>query len=117
MSAIGSPFPGRAARLEVGVSKSKAKQTDVAIESNGMSAEDRLHTYVQRAISQAVYETLEDDGSVYAEIPGFAGVFANAPTQAECEQQLAEVLEDWVRLRLGWGRSIPVLDGVSLSKA
>ena len=75
----------------------------------------RLDTYIQAALAQAVYEELADDGSIYAEIPGFQGVWANAPTHEECRAELAEVLEGWLILRLEWQRPIPVVNGIDLS--
>ena len=47
---------------------------------------------------RAKYEILPDDKSYYGEIPGFEGVFANAPTLEECRGQLVEVLADWTIL-------------------
>jgi hypothetical protein len=35
-------------------------------------------------LRKARYEILADDGSFYLEIPGFDGVFANAPTLEDC---------------------------------
>ena len=60
-----------------------------------------------------MYEILSDR-SYYGEIPGFEGVFANAPTLEACRDQLQEVLEDWIVLGLRLGHSIPEIDGVHL---
>ena len=57
-----------------------------------------LHRYIQAAMRRAKYEILPDDDSYYGEIPGFEGVFANAPTLEECREQLVEVLADWTML-------------------
>src|SRR4051794_11302789 len=77
----------------------------------------RLLAYIQAALAQAVYEELADDGSVYGEIPGFQGVWANAPTQEACQIELAEVLEGWLTLCLEWQRPIPVVNGIDLMRA
>ncbi len=77
--------------------------------------ESILRRYVQAAIIQAVYEVLPDDGSFYGEIPDFQGVYANADTMEDCRIELAEVLEDWLTLRLSWHRPVPVVDGIDLS--
>ncbi|HEX9990680.1 MAG TPA: type II toxin-antitoxin system HicB family antitoxin [Chloroflexia bacterium] len=69
-------------------------------------------SYIQAALSQAVYEVLPDDGSIYGEIPGFQGVYANAETQEACAKELAEVLEEWLCIRLSRGRSVPVIPGI-----
>lgn len=75
-----------------------------------------LTEYIQAAMRKAKYEILEDDGSFYGEIPGFQGVYANAPTQEECEKELAEVLEGWILFRDSKDLDLPVVDGVSLSR-
>ncbi len=43
-----------------------------------------LTNYIQAAMHQAGYEILTDDNSFYGEIPGFQGVWANAPTLEAC---------------------------------
>jgi predicted RNase H-like HicB family nuclease len=71
--------------------------------------------YVEAAIKNAIYEVLEDDGSVYGEIPGFSGVYANGISHQDCSTELADVLDEWLQLRLTWGREIPIVDGIDLS--
>jgi len=39
-----------------------------------------LRQYIEAAMRRAKYEILQDDESYYGEIPGFDGVYANAPT-------------------------------------
>lgn len=70
--------------------------------------------YVQVAMRQARYETL-DDQTFYGEIPVLEGVYANAATLAECREQLREVLEGWIILGLRMGHRFPELNGLSLS--
>ena len=55
--------------------------------------------YIQRAIWDAEFEELED-GTIYAEIPGFQGVWAEGETIDETREELKEVLQEWVELRL-----------------
>lgn len=74
-----------------------------------------LTDYIQFAIKLAKYEILQDDKSFYGEIPGFQGVYANALTLEECREELLEVLEDWITLRLSKNLSIPVIGGMDLS--
>ena len=45
--------------------------------------------YLQAAMRRAVYEQLEDDKSYFGSIPGFQGVWGNAPTLEAC-RELAE---------------------------
>lgn len=48
--------------------------------------------YLQAAMRHATYERLAD-GSFYASIPGFQGVWADAQTLEACREELVEVLE------------------------
>lgn len=66
-------------------------------------------------MGRATYETLSDAGTVFGEIPGFDGVWANAATRAECERELQEVLEDWLLLGLKLGHQLPVIEGIDLN--
>ena len=66
--------------------------------------------YVRFAMQQARYEILADDGTYYAEIPGFRGVYANAPTFEACRKELEEVLEEWILLRVAKHLSLPAID-------
>ncbi|OLE51764.1 MAG: HicB family protein [Acidobacteria bacterium 13_1_20CM_3_53_8] len=59
-----------------------------------------LTNYIRAALHQARYEILPDDQSFYGEIPGFDGVYANAPTLEACREELAEVLEEWILFRI-----------------
>ena len=73
-----------------------------------------LTEYVRAALHKATYEILSD-GTFYGEIPGFQGVYANAPTLEECREQLQEVLEGWIVLGLRMGHLLPVVDGIELT--
>lgn len=74
-----------------------------------------LNAYLQAALRHAHYEILPDDGSYFGEIPVCRGVNATAPTLEECREQLAEVLEEWLFMRIHRHLSIPRIDGHSLS--
>ncbi|MEA1944847.1 MAG: type II toxin-antitoxin system HicB family antitoxin [Euryarchaeota archaeon] len=71
--------------------------------------------YVHAAMKKARYEILPDDGTFYAEIPGFDGVYANSDTLESCRDELEEVLEEWVLLRVRLGLPLPVVDGIGLT--
>jgi predicted RNase H-like HicB family nuclease len=58
-------------------------------------------------------EILEDDGTLYGEIPGSEGVWANAATLEECREELEEVLEGWIVLSLSKNLPLPTIDGIS----
>lgn len=59
-----------------------------------------LLTYLDTAMHQARYEILKDDGVYYGEIPACQGVYATATTLEACRDELAEVLEEWLLLRI-----------------
>ncbi len=73
-----------------------------------------LLAYIQTAMHHAHYEMLDEGEGFYGEIPPCQGVFANAPTLEGCRDQLAEVLEDWVLLRIARNLALPVIDGAEI---
>ena len=74
-----------------------------------------LTNYMRTALHYARYEILPDDGTFYGEIPQFNGVWANAPTLEECQEELAEVLEEWIFFRVSKNLPLPVIDGIELT--
>ena len=74
-----------------------------------------LLEYINAALRHARYEILKDDGTYYWEIPACNGVYANAATLEACREELREVLEEWVLLRVHRHLSLPVIDGVELT--
>ncbi len=74
-----------------------------------------LTKYIQTALRHAKYEILDDDGSFYGEISVCNGVFANASTLEECREQLEEVLEEWILLRVYKNLPLPEVDGIELT--
>lgn len=74
-----------------------------------------LTDYIRGALRHARYEILPDDGSFYGSIPGFAGVYANADSLEACQDELAEVLEDWILLSVSEHHPLPVIDGIDLA--
>ena len=67
--------------------------------------------YIEAALARATYEIIEDEEPYYGEIPGLRGVWASGKTLEECRQDLKEVIEGWIIVRLRKGLSIPPLDG------
>jgi predicted RNase H-like HicB family nuclease len=74
-----------------------------------------LTKYLEAAMRHAHYEILQDDGGYYGEIPECRGVYANAATLEQCRNELAEVLEDWLLLRLHQNLPLPAIDGLELT--
>jgi len=72
-----------------------------------------LSEYIQKALKKAQYKNLED-GTWFAEIPGFKGVWANANTVEQCRHELLEVLEEWLILKIRDHDPIPIIEGVEI---
>lgn len=72
-----------------------------------------LVEYIQKALDNAEYKKIED-GTWFAEIPGFKGVWANSKTVEECRKELVEVLEEWIILKIRDKDPIPTLDGIKI---
>jgi len=72
-----------------------------------------IFEYCQKAIERAEYKKL-DDGTWFAEVPGFKGVWANAETVEDCRRELITVMEEWIILKLRDGDAVPVVDGLSV---
>ena len=73
-----------------------------------------LIEYINAAIEKAEYKKL-DDGSWFAEIPGFEGVWANAKSVEECRKELIEVLDEWLILKFKDNDDVPVVKGIDLN--
>lgn len=69
--------------------------------------------YLAKALERARYELLED-GQFCATVPGLRGVIAVGRNVEECRRQLAEVVEEWVLVRVARGLGVPRLGGVSI---
>ena len=74
-----------------------------------------LTSYIKAAMRQASYEILPEDKTYYGEIPGFAGVYANSDTLEACRDELEEVLEEWILLRVSRNLPLPVIEGIELT--
>jgi predicted RNase H-like HicB family nuclease len=73
-----------------------------------------LVSYLDRAIETAIYETIEDEGTYWGEVPGLRGVWARHQTLEGCRHELREAVGDWVALRLRLGLEIPEIAGIRL---
>ena len=70
--------------------------------------------YLQGALRLARYELLEEEARFYGEVPACPGVYATASTLEGCREELAEVLEEWILLRVSRNLPLPVIDGIEL---
>ncbi len=73
-----------------------------------------LVRYIKAAMHRATYEPI-NDGTYFAEIPGFDGLWANAETLEATRDELEEVLEGWIILGLRLGHTLPVIDGIDVT--
>ena len=74
-----------------------------------------LTKYIEAAMRRAKYEILEDDGSFYGHAPDLPGSWANGPTLEECQEELQEVVEEWIMLSIAQHAPLPVIDGIELT--
>jgi predicted RNase H-like HicB family nuclease len=71
--------------------------------------------YAQKAARHAVARQL-GDGTWFAEIEGFSGVWSNEPSQKEALDALEEIVFEWVILKIkDQDRDIPVLESLDLN--
>jgi predicted RNase H-like HicB family nuclease len=69
--------------------------------------------YIEQALERARYEKLED-GSYCASVRGLRGVVAVGRTVKSCRAQLAEMVEEWILVRVSRGLAVPRLGGISV---
>ena len=67
-----------------------------------------LTNYIRAAMHKARYEILPADSTFYGEIPDFDGVYANADTLEDCREELEEILEEWILLRVSKNLPLPI---------
>jgi len=72
-----------------------------------------ISEYVSRALKKARYKKIKD-GSWFGSIKGFRGVWANGSSIENCRQELIEVLEEWLLLKIRDHDPVPQVDGVVL---
>jgi predicted RNase H-like HicB family nuclease len=69
--------------------------------------------YIGAALRRAKYELL-DNGTYMATVEGLLGVLATGETIEKCREDLIEVIEEWITIRLQRGLTIPDLDGYAV---
>jgi len=75
-----------------------------------------LTEYIDKAISKAVYDKLED-GTYCGKIPECPGTIAFGKTLYACQNELRSVLEGWLLVKLRHGDQLPIIAGIDLNKA
>ncbi|MFQ6071470.1 MAG: type II toxin-antitoxin system HicB family antitoxin [Methanosarcinales archaeon] len=74
-----------------------------------------LIEYINRAMSKAEYEKLED-GTYCGMIKECPGTIAFGKTLYECQKELRSVLEGWLIVKIRHGDTLPVIDGLDVNK-
>jgi predicted RNase H-like HicB family nuclease len=69
--------------------------------------------YIERALERARYELLPD-GTFAVTVRGLRGVVATGATLEACRRDLAEVVEEWLLVRVARGLDVPPLDGATV---
>jgi predicted RNase H-like HicB family nuclease len=67
-----------------------------------------LTDFIFNKLKEARYKVLED-GQYFGEIPSLKGIWATARDLESCREELQEVLEDWLVLKLRQGERVPGL--------
>jgi predicted RNase H-like HicB family nuclease len=67
-----------------------------------------IHQYIDEALHRASYSVV-DGNLCRATVAGLPGVIATGATLEACRDQLAEIVEEWVLVRVSRGLSIPRL--------
>jgi predicted RNase H-like HicB family nuclease len=73
-----------------------------------------LIDYINKALSKAEYDKLED-GSFSGRIPQCPGVIAFGNTLFECQKELESVLEGWLIVKIRHGDTLPVIDHLDIN--
>lgn len=80
-----------------------------------MRTQFAISGYIDRAMSQADYDKLED-GTFSGRIPDCPGVIAFGSSLRACEEELRSTLEDWLLVGFRMGHPLPIIDGIDLNK-
>jgi len=68
-----------------------------------------LVEYIEEALKRARYEIIEDDEPYYGEVTELPGVWATGKSLEECRENLRDVIDGWILVRIQKGLSIPRL--------
>ena len=74
-----------------------------------------LTEYINKAMSKAVYDKL-DDGSFSGKIPACFGVVAFGETLYHCQKELKSSLEGWLIVKIRHGDDLPIIDRLNLNR-
>ncbi|KFI34725.1 hypothetical protein HX99_00665 [Peptococcaceae bacterium SCADC1_2_3] len=72
--------------------------------------------YIEATLREARYEIIKDEEPYYGEVPSLEGVWATGKTLEECRQNLTEVIDGWILIRLKKGLPIPPVGGCRIEE-
>ena len=72
-----------------------------------------ISKYIAEALHRAQYRIV-DDGLFCATVPGLPGVIATGKTLEACRDQLVEVIEEWLLVRVAQGLKVPRIGTASV---
>ena len=75
-----------------------------------------LTNYIHQVMRHAHFKLLAN-GRFYGSIPSFQGVWSEGATLEECRDELVEVLEGWLIVKLRGGDDVPIMDGIDINRA
>src|SRR5882724_1058598 len=75
-----------------------------------------LIDYIHAALRRAKYEMLKGHEGFVGTIPGFDGLLAHSRTLEGCRDELQDVLQSWMLLRMDQGLRLPVINGLDLNR-
>jgi predicted RNase H-like HicB family nuclease len=73
-----------------------------------------LIEYINKAMTKAVYEKLED-GTYFGKLSQCPGVVAFGETLYKCQEELRSVLEGWLIVKIRHGDRLPIIGGINLN--
>lgn len=73
-----------------------------------------LIDYIQAAMRHAEFEKMEN-GKYFGTIASCRGLWADGDTVDQCREELRSVLEDWILVKVRFGDTMPVIDGVDIN--
>jgi predicted RNase H-like HicB family nuclease len=79
-----------------------------------MEGDHILIEYINKAMSEAVYEKLED-GTYCGKICDCPGTIAFGNTLYDCQNELKSVFEGWLIVKIRYGDRLPVMAGFDLN--
>ena len=74
-----------------------------------------LTDYINKAMSDAVFDKLED-GNFSGKISQCPGVVAFGETLYQCQKELKSSLEGWLIVKIRHGDKLPILGRINLNK-